>query len=314
MSDPAKSYLDVQYDLRPAKQVERRMLIDILMSLMSSGFPLQEYQYTGFGSVYFVDFILLHRYLGMSKLQSVEHDLSIEKRVHFNRPFAPVRIRMSPIGDIIPELNNDINHVLWLDFDDRISSEILSDVVLAAYQLSVGSILLVTVDVEPPSDGQTPAQLMAYHEEHAGEFFEHEWSASNFSPSKLPETVLRIVKNAIFRGLTGRENVGYQQLVKFIYADGHEMITLGGMIVTEQVRQRVLASGLEKKPFVLLDANHDLYRIKVPRLTRKERLHLDGFMPCPDDWVPDAFEMSSEEVLSYRDIYRYHPAYAELLL
>lgn len=314
MSNPTQSYLDVQYDLRPAKQVERRMLIDIFMSLMSRGFSFQEYQYTGFGSIYFVDFILLHRYLGMTKLLSVEHDLSIEKRVHFNNPFAPVRIRMSPIGDIIPELNSDINHILWLDFDDRINPQLLADVVLASYKLPVTSILLVTVDVEPLSNGQTPAQSMAYYEENAGEFFEHDWSASDFSRSKLPETILRIVMNAISRGLTGRENVWFQPLVRFVYADGHEMITVGGMIVTEQERQRVLESGIEKKPFVMLDANHDLYRIKVPRLTRKERIHLDQFMPCPDDWVPDAFEMSSENILSYRDIYRYHPAYAELLL
>ena len=51
----AQSCLKVQYELRSAKQVERRMLIDALQTLSASGFDISQYQYTGFGSVYFVD-------------------------------------------------------------------------------------------------------------------------------------------------------------------------------------------------------------------------------------------------------------------
>ena len=87
MSTPTQSYLKVPYDLRPAKQVERRMLIDAFHRLTSAGFPIADYQYTGMGSIYFVDFILFHKLLGMDKLLSVEFDKDIEKRVKFNAPF-----------------------------------------------------------------------------------------------------------------------------------------------------------------------------------------------------------------------------------
>jgi len=57
LSETSSSYR-VQYDLRPAKQVERRMIIDALQRLSTAGFPITDYQYTGFGAIYFVDFIV----------------------------------------------------------------------------------------------------------------------------------------------------------------------------------------------------------------------------------------------------------------
>jgi len=62
MSAATESYLKVAYDLRPAKQIERRMFIDGLQRLALAGFDIGDYQYTGFGSIFFVDFILFHNY------------------------------------------------------------------------------------------------------------------------------------------------------------------------------------------------------------------------------------------------------------
>ena len=67
MSPLGKSWENVHYEFRPAKQVERRMLIHTFQSLMELGFPISKYKYTGLGSIYFVDFAMFHRYLGISK-------------------------------------------------------------------------------------------------------------------------------------------------------------------------------------------------------------------------------------------------------
>src|SRR5687768_12973988 len=111
------SYRKVQYDLRPAKQVERRMLIDSFQRLAIGGFQLHDYQYTGMGSIYFVDFTLFHRYLGITRMLSVEISGDIEKRVRFNKPFAEVGIKIDAIGNIIPTLHRDVQHIVWLDYD-----------------------------------------------------------------------------------------------------------------------------------------------------------------------------------------------------
>jgi len=51
-----------------------------------------------------------------------------------------------------------------------------------------------------------------------------------------------------------------------------------------------------------------------PKITRKERLYLDSEMPCDAEWLPNDFELSKEEIAAYRAIYRYYPAYTEMLL
>src|SRR6202035_674935 len=115
MSVPTESYLKVPYDLRPAKQVERRMLVETFQTLAQQGFPIDEYQYTGFGSIYFVDFILFHKLLGIRKMLSLEIDEKIRKRVKFNQPFGCVEVKIARIEDELPKMSRDIRHILWLD-------------------------------------------------------------------------------------------------------------------------------------------------------------------------------------------------------
>src|SRR5215467_3649289 len=145
MKQPSSTF-KVQYDLRPAKQVERRMLMDAFQRLAESGFQIRDYQYTGFGSVYFVDFILFHKIFGLQRLLSLEHEAVLESRVRFNKPFSCVDVRMQPAAVAIPNLSRDLKHILWLDYDGILRRDFLSDIKAALSILPAGSILLVTVD------------------------------------------------------------------------------------------------------------------------------------------------------------------------
>jgi hypothetical protein len=114
--EPSKSYLSVHYELRSAKQVERRMLIDALHTLGEDGFRISDYQYTGMGSIYFVDFVLFHKLLNISDMRSVEYDSGIRKRVRFNRPFSFIKIFIDDVANIIPKLSLRKRHLLWIDY------------------------------------------------------------------------------------------------------------------------------------------------------------------------------------------------------
>lgn len=313
MTTPSGSYRQVFYDLRPAKQVERRMIIDVLQRLAAGGFQLRDYQYTGLGSVYFVDFVLLHRLLGIRKLLSVEFDQSITKRVDFNRPFSVVDIKMSAVGDVIPTLDKDLKHILWLDYDSQLDRSIVTDVALAGYHLSVGSILLVTIDLKPPALREGPNEWMEYYAEQARMYFGSGWTREQFSLSALPRTVAEIVFNAIRNGIAGRPSVKFLPLMSFKYADGHPMLTVGGILGTEEEERGLAGCDWGDLAFMRRDAGSEPYEIVVPRLTRKERIYLDRHMPCPDQWTPAEFELSEEEAMNYRSVYRYYPIYGELL-
>lgn len=315
MRSLAQSYLGVNYELRPAKQVERRMIVDALHLLALRSLQIRDYQYTGLGSIYFVDFVLFHRLLGIQRMLTVERDESIERRVRFNKPFDCVKIAIAEIGDVIPNLSPDIKHLLWLDYDYRLQEDQLTDVRLAASRLSRGSILLVTVDVEPPGqDADGPEDWYAYFQEQTGDLFDPSLPVGSFAASDLPLRNAGFLRRAIDSGLAARSDVDFLPVFSFLYADGHRMLTIGGIIGAEEERGIIDGSKLRDLHYTRLDSAQPPYEIRIPKVTRKERLCLDQYMPCPNGWCPDEFEFTPEDAAAYREIYRFFPAYAELLL
>ena len=313
MSNPTKSYTSVFYDLRPAKQVERRMIIDTLLRLMGGGIPIRDYQYTGFGSIYFADFILFYKLVGLRRFLSVEFDQAIRRRVAYNKPYATIDIRMEPVGDVIPDLSVTRRHLLWLDYDDRLKRSMLEDVTLAAHHLSVGSLLLITVDVEPPDDADRPWDTAAYLREQAEGYLPLDFDVASCVPSLRASTNLDILSAAISSGLAARE-LQFVPLFRFVYADGHQMVTLGGMIGGMEEERQVDACDWGEASYLRRSLDAEPYEIHVPRLTRRERLFLDHHMPGNPDWRPRRFELDREELAAYREIHRFYPLYRELMI
>lgn len=309
----SESYLKVPYDLRQAKQIERRMLMDTLLRLSDAHFQIRDYQYTGFGSIFFVDFILFRKYLGLHRMRSVEISENIKKRVTFNRPYKDIDLEFGPIADFISKLDSDLKHILWLDYDFPITRDMISDVVASATQLSTGSILLITADVEPPCDGG-PTEWASYFDEHAGDFVDPGSGAAAFRRSRLPQINAEILHNAIRNGLAGRANLNFLPLFHFLYADGHKMITIGGLLGGRQERNNLRACDFGQVAYIRQSLDEPPYEIRPPVLTRKERLYLDSEMPCDDGWKPKDFELDEGSVASYRELYRFFPLYVESLL
>ncbi len=317
MSFIGGSYKKVHYEFRPAKQVERRMLLHALHALKEVGYPISSYEYTGLGSIYFIDFVLFHRYLGLTKLTSVEGDPAIKKRVDFNCPYNLIRVVHGEMTVQISCLSTKCQHILWLDFDSLITSELLEAVQLAVYQLTAGSILLVTIDAEPPGrpeEGKyNPSSWKRYFETEASSFIWRGASRSDVGRDALPRTNAKILKTVIKEGLRTRSEK-FIDMFSFLYADGHRMLSIGGMIGTEKDELQVRSLDYKELFFLRNDVTGEPFRIRVPHVTRKERHYLDQYMPCVKDWVPKEFEMEPDDVNDYRSIYRYYPAYTEMLL
>jgi len=328
LSETSSSYR-VQYDLRPAKQVERRMIIDALQRLSTAGFPITDYQYTGFGAIYFVDFILFHKLLGMSRLLSLEQEPSLISRVEFNKPFSCVDTRMFPASSEIPNLSRDIQHIVWLDYDGVMDKSFLSDIQSAMTILSPGSVLLVTVDVEPPEDYDYkevdpdfdsskkvlgPKEWKDYFEYHASSFLRLGLSEEDFGKSKLVLRSAEILRAAFTKSIVARPELEFLPMFHFVYKDSHKMLSMGGMITGRAEKRQLRASTLRDTVYYRDTFDAPPFEITVPRLTRKERAYLDRQMPCADGWVPDEFVLEAEEVRRYSEIYRFLPAFAEILL
>ena len=314
MNDLSLSYRKVRYDLRPAKQVERLMLIDALRRLASCGFRIADYQYTGMGSVHFYDFSLLHRYAGIWRMLSVEASRAIKKRVEFNCPYALIDVKLAKIGSVIRKVDPALDHLMWLDYDSTLQVSYLADVTQAISHCKPGSIIIITVDTEPPKALRSSKQIRDHFVSVFGDLLPANQRLANFTPKQLPWLNAQLIWRAIQRGLNGQDENEFQLLFHFLYKDGHRMLTVGGMLVNEDVRRRLQSSTLSSTCYIRTRIGERPYQIRVPVITRKERLYLDSAMPCADDWMPDEFEIGKRDLRAYRDIYRFAPQFAELIL
>ncbi len=313
MNTLSQSSLKVPYDLRPAKQVERRMLVDAFLHLTQAGFPIREYQYTGFGSLYFVDFVLFHKLLGVRKMLTVEHDKTLENRVRFNRPYDCIDIVINSATEVIPTLSRDFRHILWLDYDFPVCRDALTDIGLSVRLLPCGSILIITFDVEPPAkDSDEPQATQKYFEDEAGDLLGVR-TIMDFIKSNIPKTSVKIIQNAIIDGMAGRRGVSFSPLFHFLYADTHKMVTVGGMICNETEKHQLKRIDMDSAFYLRTNLSLDPYKIIVPPFTRKERHIIDSAMPCALGWQPTEFSLPEETISVYREIYRFLPSYAELL-
>lgn len=326
MTAPESSSKKVPYDLRPRKQVERRMMAHVFQLLAEACFPISTYRYAGFGAFFFVDFILFRRILGITDMVSIEHDFDHENRVKFNRPFKDIDVKLQSSADYISQITKDKKYILWLDYDGPIAMDDIADIETAASNLSAGSVLIATFDVDfdKVNDNKIREALPKKRaqewfnrfQEECGDFFEPTWAISDFRASMVYKRTLEIAESAILSGLSVRKGISFEPVFNFIYADGHEMLTVGGIISSDEEKRRLRMIDWGKLPFVRRRLDIEPFQIEVPVLTRKERLYIDSHMPCEPGWLPNPndFEIEPKAIAAYRQVYRYCPLYAELLL
>ena len=160
----SSSYEKINYSLRPAKAIERKMICETL-SKLSHFQNIEEYQYVGFGSPYFSDFSLIHRNLGIQDLISIEKDDFNSERFDFNRPYSCIKTIFEHSNDALPKLNWEKLTILWLDYDYRLDSSMLTDISTFFTKAQPGSFFIITIDIkpeEPKAEKLTNKELKQY--------------------------------------------------------------------------------------------------------------------------------------------------------
>src|SRR5262249_27673413 len=141
MAEPSYSFNKFNYSLRPSKQVERKIMIELLHRLYRAGYDIPEYTYIGFGSPFYVDFIMFHKYLYMKRMICVEWG-DVPKRMRFNKPFKFIRLKMGALLNHLPDLNARTQYLVWLDYDRPLDDEMLRDIDGCVTRLSAGSVFI----------------------------------------------------------------------------------------------------------------------------------------------------------------------------
>jgi hypothetical protein len=311
----AAHWENVHYVQRPAKNIERKMLVEVLGSL-GNYTRLDRFQYVGFGSIYFVDFALIHRRLGIRKMTSVEMEdgPAAQARVSFNRPFKFVKLRFGHSNNVLPTHDWGTPSIVWLDYNARLGDDVFSDVATIVGNATPPCVLFVTVNVDPQAaTGRFQRFSDAVGAERVPPGFNSDHDLNNWGTAAAARQVLddeinrRLdVRNAL---ADPQEQLSYAQLVHFRYRDGARMLTVGGLIFPSTDHAKVEEAGFLSPYAAQGDA---AYEIVVPNLTIREMLHLDQRLARTGTPNFSAIGLSSDEVEEYRKAYKYFPAFVDV--
>lgn len=142
------TFRKIDYRLRPSKNIERKMMIDILQRLPNIH-NLKDYKYIGFGSTYFSDVKLVHKRLGINDIISIEKEKDSKPRFVYNKPFDCVDMIFEKSYDILPELDWSQPVILWLDYDEELEKEMLNDIKEFMTSAVAGSVIFITINAHP---------------------------------------------------------------------------------------------------------------------------------------------------------------------
>lgn len=328
MSSNWPSYRKINYALRPAKNIERKMMAEVLGCLERFQ-PLQSYQYIGFGSIFFADYRLFHRLLGMNRMISIEGNAEDEARVNFNCPYDCIEVRMGMSFNVLPHLDWDQRSIVWLDYDHEIANHVLLDVDLVCSNIQSGSVVAVTLDgeskrlqepktVREEDRADWPKRKIQQLERLVGQNrVSPELKVQRLQGTRLMETYRQLLTNQIEESVRtlnldtpDDEKWQFRQILNFRYADGAQMMTVGWVLF-----QSHDAAAIDNCAFdscVFFRDGAEAVQIAVPSLTFGEMRALDRYLPNINNAEGyEAIPVPSEDKGRYRDLYRFFPTFSE---
>lgn len=318
----------VHYSLRPAKNIERKMMGEAFARLAPLC-PLSKYRYIGFGSEFFNDFALYHETLGIRDMLSIEHDVDRVPRCEFNRPYKCIKVEPGTASEVLPKLKWEPRSIVWLDYLDRLKHSVLEDISLVVSAASSGSLLVWSVNAQPWEDGPdeadgkhvAKADLPAHRIKKLRDtvwpkLVPDEWVKEPLAKWGLAAVYHKLIGAEIDRVLADRnasakpaDKLTFQQCFHFRYADGQRMLTVGGVILNSADAASLGADPFGGLPFIR--KTDDAFEIKPPVLTGREVRHLSQLFPHDESTTKFESWLTHDEIENFRQVYRYYPVYAE---
>jgi hypothetical protein len=342
------SFERLDYQLRYNKHIERRLVFEIL-GLAAGRFPLSQYQYLGFGSIWFADFRLAHRLLGITDMVSMEYSKYAE-RARFNIPYRSIRVLPGDSSITLRQFDNaywERPLICWLDYDGAISPEICADIKYVLEKCANSSVLIVTVNGARGSyrpkigpDERTRAGTALGQIESllgassvppemepglTGAGFQIDIPESRF-PEFLAQSLLTFIEGSTLatgrrvevQGGAGLQPMAFSRLFNFSHQDGADMVTIGGVVAgtSHSNEWRSLAASAWG---VAEYANPPHQALNLIPLTVREKLHLDSCLPHTEGGFLDAasaadVSIPADQLVKYLRYYRHFPSFAEVPL
>ncbi|MGE5474811.1 MAG: O-methyltransferase [Ignavibacteriales bacterium] len=316
------SSLRVNYYLRPSKCVERKMLREVI-SKMSGFEDIKKYRYIGFGAKYFTDFILFHKEFGICKMISIECEENKPESYEFNKPLRCIDIEFGQASAVLNRIfwQSIQKDIIWLDYDNSITSQMLFDFKNAIIKASSGSLIVFSCNSSCRQDGIENKEQ--YLQNYCKETLSFNIDKKDLSRNRIHRVIKQmydnIVKEALYEKNALNSKYVFKQLIYFKYSDGAPMITIGGILIREEDEAVFDKCGFNQLNYI--SQNDEPFEIESPKLTYKEIQEVNKYLPIDDITTIDLPFLPKDKILikkereninNYVKLYRYFPYYMEV--
>ena len=300
----------IAYDIRPSKQAERRILMDFLKCANEIGVAVSDSRYVGMGGTTFYDFHLMHRFLGINTMISLERDPKAYRRCAFNCPFDFINVSRRTAADFLLKDRDERKTIYWFDYDDGFSREITADIVSLGTRMKLGGFGFVTVYAGPTGalEDFSTEQRLEWFQDELGEFSVG-LTVSDMANTEFHKTLIKVLVSAFKNAFAPRMDGVFQPLFQVLYKDSTLMATVGGIFCGPEQAPQVVARVKQDLPFLL----NSPYRIRQLNLTERERVLFDKAVTKASLDSEEAERLRSlgfkeREFRAYRDLIRFHAA------
>ena len=308
-----KSPTALNYEIRPCKFVERRMLLSAFIRIL----PLfnSNYQYIGFGGLSFTDFKLFHRELHINTMYSIEGGYN-ESKLEFNKPYSCIKILCGKSLAMLSTIELTQPSIIWLDYDDCLSLDIFNDLEHILMRIPHGSIYLMSCNRQLRKD-KTP-----YSIEELTEIYNNlvpiGLDKDCCSSTKAAETIRRMLEgdcnNVISdRNKTEATKLKFKTLFNLIYEEyrGARMYTFGGIVLNDSFDEKSLK--LSDLDFI---GTSEPYEIDIPNLTYREAPALNQilYFDEKENYFINNSIIDKDEIVRYKKYYKYLPNFYDVRL
>ena len=307
----------IAYSLRPAKQTERRLLLDFLKCANEPGASVSEYRYVGMGGTMFYDFHLLHRFLGVSRMISLERDSETHPRSRVNCPFEFIAVKNETVASFLANDTDNARTIYWLDYDDGLGPDIAADITSLGTRVTVGGFAFVTVCAHPPGilGKQTRDQRLESFQESLGGLAAG-LTADDMEIANFPATVHQILLAAFTNAFSSRSDGVFQSLFRVEYKDSVPMVTVGGCFTSQGHAKGFSDRVRTDLPFLM---GSQPYKIRNLNLTDRERVLFDMAVTTAGgasqhEKSLKALGFRKRDFDAYRDLIRFLPRYHESII
>lgn len=307
----------VNYSLRPSKSIQRQVVFEG-MRLLQLHLEFNRIAYVGFGSIWFTDFVLAHKILGIDDMFSIEVDDVGYARAVYNAPYATVRVRHGLANDVLPVLFADPvladrPWMVWLDFDYAFDESVRDDLRMLIENAPMNSAVLITFNGNEMKYGTAPDRP-----ERLRELF------GSVVPDDLPKRACkdeRMQETLADFSLDFMQSVaaeisrpgGFVPAFRLIYKDQSPMITVGGILPAKGAA--AIAAGVIRAESWLGKPRKP---IVAPHLTIREASALQSQLPRADKLSRAlvkslGFDLVDEQIEVFETYYRHYPAFAQVI-